>query len=180
LSGVFPNPYDILPPVPALALTSHDIVDGGTLPLAQAFDGMGVGGGNRSPHLSWTDPPEGTLGFAVTCFDPDAPTGSGFWHWVLVDVPASVRELETGAGSDPEGGSLPAGAFHIRNDYGPRAYGGAAPPPGDGPHRYIFAVHAVDVAPLGVDADVSPAIVGFNLRFHTVARGTLIATFARA
>jgi len=176
---VAPNPYDILPPVAAMSLKSHDIADGTTLPMQQAFDGMGVGGANLSPHLQWSGHPAGTQGFSITCFDPDAPTGSGFWHWVLVDVPASVTELATGAGSGPDGTGLPGGAFHVRNDYGQHSYGGAAPPPGDGPHRYIFAVHAVDVPTLGVDGDASPAYVGFNLRFHTLARGVIIARFGR-
>ena len=119
-----------------------------------------------------------TQGFAVTCFDPDAPTGSGFWHLVLLDVPASVTELATGAASGDL--TVPAGAFLVRNDYGVKAFGGAAPPQGDPAHRYVFAVHALDLASLasqGVDSDVSPAVAGFNLRFHTIARGLLIPVF---
>jgi Raf kinase inhibitor-like YbhB/YbcL family protein len=107
----------------------------------------------------------------VTCFDPDAPTGSGFWHWVAVNLPASVTELDRGA--DP----LPDGGFTVRNDYGDTGYGGAAPPPGDRPHRYVFAVHALDVDRLEVGADATPAYVGFNLAFHTLARATIRPTY---
>ncbi|HEY3942684.1 MAG TPA: YbhB/YbcL family Raf kinase inhibitor-like protein [Acidimicrobiales bacterium] len=177
-SPAAPNPYDLLPPVAPFTLTSTDLVDGERLPLEQAFDDLGVGGANRSPQLAWHGHPPETQGFTVTCFDPDAPTASGFWHWVLVDVPGSVTELPAGAGS-ADGSLLAPGAFHVRNDFGQRAYGGAAPPPGSAPHRYIFAVHALDIPTLGVDADASPALVGFNLSFHTLGRATLTALFSR-
>ena len=173
-----PLPYDFLPPVPRLNVTSTDLQDGGTLPQAQVFNGMGLDGGNTSPQLSWSGAPPETNAYAVTCFDPDAPTGSGFWHWVLFDIPGDVTELPSGAGSGDMPG-LPPGAVHARNDYGARDFGGAAPPPGDLPHRYVFAVHAVDTGKLDADADSSPAYVGFNLRFHVTARGLLVATFGR-
>jgi Raf kinase inhibitor-like YbhB/YbcL family protein len=112
----------------------------------------------------------------VTLYDPDAPTGSGFWHMVLLDVPASVTDLATGAVSGDQPG-LPAGAFCVRNDYGSKDFGGAAPPAGDPPHRYVFAVHAVDADSLGVSSDVSPAVAGFNLTFHTLARALLIPVY---
>jgi Raf kinase inhibitor-like YbhB/YbcL family protein len=164
-----PDPYDILPPVPAFTVTSADLTDG--RPLDELHAHTSVGGKNLSPQLSWSGFPPETRGFVVTCFDPDAPTGSGFWHWVLVNLPVSVTELERGV--DP----LPEDAFTVRNDYGDTGYGGAAPPPGDRPHRYVFAVHAIDVDRLEVGADATPAYVGFNLAFHTVARATLRATY---
>ena len=109
---------------------------------------------------------------AVAWDDPDAPTPSGFWHWFVVDVPASVTELAGGVGASDE--TLPDGAFHIRNDYGAKDWGGAAPPPGEPPHRYVFAVHALDVESLDVNDEITPAIAGFNLRFHTIARAVMI------
>lgn len=173
-----PIPYDYLPPVPALTVTSDDIADGKPLPMAHVADIMGCTGDNLSPHLRWSGAPEGTQSYAVTCFDPDAPTGSGFWHWVLFDIPATVTELPRGAGSGAMTG-LPPGAIHARNDMGTPGYIGAAPPPGHGEHRYVFAVHALGVPKLGVGADATPALVGFNLTFNTLARGVIIATFQR-
>ncbi|HEV2309901.1 MAG TPA: YbhB/YbcL family Raf kinase inhibitor-like protein [Acidimicrobiia bacterium] len=173
----FPNPYDILPSVPSFEVTSDDVRDGEEMPVAQRFNGMGVGGENLSPQLRWRGFPSETQGFAVTCFDPDAPTASGFWHWLVVDLPPSVTELARGAGSGTA--SLPGGAFHVRNDFGDKAYGGSAPPPGAPLHRYIFAVHALDADKLGVGDDASPAFVGFNLTFHVIARGLLTPVFAR-
>jgi Raf kinase inhibitor-like YbhB/YbcL family protein len=172
--GWAPDPFDVLPVTPWFQLESDDIQDAALLDLPFVHDS--ADGQNLSPHLRWSGFPAETKSFAVTCFDPDAPTQSGFWHWVVVNVPADVTELARGAGT-PNG--LPAGAFHVRGDFGTKAYAGAAPPPGDRVHRYVFAVHALDVEKLDVDDTVSPAIVGFNLTFHTLARAALRPTYQR-
>ena len=166
-----PLPHDFHPPVPSFPVTSDDIEDGGTLPEAQLATV-----GNTSPHLRWGGFPDETRSFAVTCFDPDAPTGSGFWHWVLFDIPVSVTELPTGAGGGSFPG-LPDEVIHVPNDMGTRDFLGAGPPPGDGPHRYVFTVYAVDTEKLGPSAEASAALVGFNLRFHTLARAQLVAEY---
>lgn len=173
-----PLPHDFLPPVASLVVTSDDIADGQALPRAHHADSMGMSGENISPHLKWSGAPEGTQSFAVTCFDPDAPTGSGFWHWVLFDIPSSVNELPRGAASGAMKG-LPRGALHARNDAGAMGYMGAAPPPGHGEHRYVFTVHAVSVPTLGLDETATPAYVGFTLTFNTLARGSIIQVLGR-
>jgi len=149
----------------AFTLTSNDFKDGDVLPDAHV-----QAKGNRSPHLAWSGAPEGTKSFAITLFDPDAPTGSGFWHWTVANIPASVSEI-------PTGGPVPSGAVEGRTDYGAPGFGGAAPPPGHGPHRYIFTVFAVDVESLPVTPEDSGAKYGFNLHFHTLAKASITATY---
>jgi Raf kinase inhibitor-like YbhB/YbcL family protein len=171
-----PLPYDFMPAVPSFELRSDDVADTRTMSQNQVFDGFGMTGRNISPSLSWSGFPAQTKNFAVTLFDPDAPTGSGWWHWVVLGIPASVTKLEAGAASTG-GSGLPEGAFHVRNDYMVKDFGGAAPPEGDPPHRYVFAVHALDVESLGVSDEISPAMAGFNLRSHTIARALLIPVY---
>ena len=171
-----PNPYDFLPQVPGFSVSSTDVSDGQALPMPHVSGVMGAGGEDRSPQLSWSGFPEGTRSFAVTVYDPDAPTVSGFWHWAVADIPASVTELPSGAG-DKEDPRLPEGAVQLRNDGGFAGYIGAAPPAGHGPHRYFVVVHAVDTDRLDVDADTTPAVLGFNLFFHTLARATMVVTY---
>ncbi|WP_432510080.1 YbhB/YbcL family Raf kinase inhibitor-like protein [Kineococcus sp. SYSU DK001] len=167
-----PNPYTAIVDVPAFTLTSLDVADGARMPLAQASGIFGAGGTDTSPHLSWSGFPAGTKSFAVTVHDPSAPTGSGFWHWALVDVPATTTSLPAGAG-DEDGAGLPAGAWQLANDAGLARYLGAAPPAGHGPHTYWIAVHALDVARIGVGRGATPAFLGFTMSGHTLARAVL-------
>ncbi len=171
-----PLPHDFMPAVPSFEVHSDDVAHEQMMSDNQVFDGFGMTGANISPSLSWSGFPAETKSFAVTAFDPDAPTGSGFWHWVVLNIPASVTELETNA-AGTDGSGLPKGAFHVRNDYGVKDFGGAAPPAGDPPHRYVFTVYALDVESLDVDDEITPAVAGFNLRFHTIARATLVPVY---
>lgn len=166
---VSPNPYDLLPEVPSFSLTSDDVNDGTPLDHAHVNEF-----GDTSPHLSWSGAPEGTKSYVVTCFDPDAPTPSGFWHWVLVDIPATINELLAGTGNGRE---LPGDAFHVKGDGGVVGFMGAAPPAGDQMHRYYFVVHAVGEETLGVDASASPAVVSFTLAFKTLGRAIIHGTY---
>jgi len=161
-------------------VTSNSFTDGDYLAdgfILSADFGFGCAGGNKSPHLKWSGAPQGTNSFAVTCYDPDAPTGSGFWHWLVVNIPSTVSELAAGAGS--AGGVLPAGALQTRTDFGAPGYGGPCPPAGDHPHRYLFTVFAVKAPALDVKADTSAAVVGFNLHFNTLAKAEIMGLFKR-
>ena len=166
------DPYEALPQVPAFTVTSADFANMGPLPLPQYSGKMGIPGGqDESPQLSWSGAPEDTRSFAVTLFDPDAPTGSGFWHWAAFNIPAAVATLPAGAANC---GGLPPGTVELVNDAGFRGFVGAAPPAGHGPHRYMLVVHAVDVESLDVPADASPAALGFALFTHTLARARIV------
>ena len=160
-------------------LSSPDIPTGGTIAPAFESDMFGCGGSNQSPVLQWSGAPAGTQSFAVTVYDPDAPTGSGWWHWMVVDLPASVTALPANAG-EKGGAQLPAGARQMRNDYGLWAWGGMCPPPGDKPHRYIFTVHALSVGKLDMADDATTAIGGYMINAHTLAKASFTATYARS
>lgn len=162
-------PYDALPEVPSFELVSDDIADGRPVPLAHVHHY--AGGGNQIPHLRWSGFPAATAAFAVTCLDPDAPTGSGWWHWAAVGFPADVTEIV--------GGELPGSVVSARNDFGDKEYGGPCPPPGDAPHRYIFAVHALSKPLDDVDEDASPAAVAFDITFATIARAIITPVYGR-
>ena len=166
---VAPDPYDLLPEVASFDVRSDDVSHGQPL-----TDDHVAELGNTSPHLAWSGAPEGTRSFVVTCFDPDAPTPSGFWHWVVVDLPADTTELPAGAGAGDD--TLPGGAFHVRNDGSQHGFMGAAPPQGDQVHRYYFVVHAVSEVTLGVDREATPAWVSFNLVGKTLGRAILHGT----
>jgi Raf kinase inhibitor-like YbhB/YbcL family protein len=170
------DPFARLPEVPSFRVTSSTVTDGSPWPSAQMSGLFGVPGGEDvSPQLSWEGAPDATLSYAVTVYDPDAPTMSGFWHWVVADIPAAVTSLAENAGL-PDGSGLPDGAIQLRNDGGAVRFIGAAPPAGHGTHRYFITVHALDVASLGVPADASPAFLGFNIFSHILARATIVTT----
>ncbi|MGK3209214.1 YbhB/YbcL family Raf kinase inhibitor-like protein [Amycolatopsis sp. MEPSY49] len=167
------DPFARLPEAAAFSVTSRTVADGAAWPLAQRSGT--TGGKDISPHLSWSGAPEGTKSYAVTVYDPDAPTGSGFWHWAVADIPATVTELPEGAGDDT-GAGLPEGAFQLPNDARATRFLGAAPPAGHGPHRYFVVVHALDVDTIGVPADATPAVLGFTMASHILGRAVLTAT----
>lgn len=157
-----------------MRIFSNDLTDGATLPERHVYNGMGFQGENLSPHLAWNEVPDGTKSFVVTCYDPDVLTGSGWWHWGVANIPASVTTLPQGAGSGRA--LLPAGAVQTRTDYGYAGYGGAAAP-GDESHRYVFSVYALDVATLAVDEQSGGAMLGINVHNHTLASASLTVTW---
>jgi len=164
----------------SMSLTSSEVKEGGTIVNDQVFKGFGCTGNNVSPSLSWSGAPSGTKSFAVSIYDPDAPTGSGWWHWVVFNIPANVTSLPKGAG-DVKSKSMPKGAVQSRTDFGSDGYGGPCPPTGDKPHHYQITVFAVDVdkLPDAKDDKASAALVGFDLHFHTLTKASLTATYGR-
>lgn len=167
------NPYALMPQVPSFTLTSNDIQHGE--PLPKETYATHAQGENLSPHLTWSDVPDGTLSFAVTCYDPDAPTGSGFWHWAVANIPANVTRLERGAGS-PDSDTLPAAAITLPNERREPVFTGAAPPEGTGVHHYWFTVHALSVPRIDIDPQATPAVLGFMMREVALARASIVAT----
>lgn len=159
-------------------LSSKSVAEGRTIPLAQVFGGMGCTGKNLSPDLQWTGAPAGTKSFALTVYDPDAPTGSGWWHWVVYDIPSSASGLAAGAG-DATRKLLPVGAVQGNTDFGAPGYGGPCPPAGDKPHRYIFTLYALKTAKLDVPASATAAYVGFNIHANAIGKTTFTALYGR-
>jgi Raf kinase inhibitor-like YbhB/YbcL family protein len=161
-----------------MSLASPDIKNKGTIAMEQVFKGFGCTGSNVSPALSWKGAPKGTKSFALTVYDPDAPTGSGWWHWVMFNIPANVTSLPKNAG-DPAANLAPAGSVQGRTDFGTPGYGGPCPPEGDKPHHYHFTVYALDIEKIDADQNASPAYIGYNIHFHTLAKGHLLGLFGR-
>jgi len=173
-----PNPYQYLPKVPSFKVTSQTVRKGRPLPTPQQSGIFGVPGGQDiSPQLSWSGFPAGTKSFVVSMYDPQAPTGSGFWHWVVTDLPATTTSLPENAGV-PNSKSLPAGALQLSGDAGASRYIGGAPPSGSGIHNYYITITALDVAKSGVGPTSSGALLGFTIGSHTIARATLICPTA--
>ena len=158
------------------SLKSKDV--GGQATLKQVFNDFGCTGQNISPQLYWENVPKGTKSFAVTMYDPDAPTGSGYWHWVVYDIPANVTELVSDAGNLNKQ-LAPKGAVQSRTDFGKPGYGGPCPPEGHGFHQYLITLYALDVDKLGLPPEDSPAFVGFNLYFHTIAKASIVMYYKR-
>lgn len=158
-----------------MTLTSPDFVDGGTLPEAQVLNGFGCSGANVSPALAWTGAPEGTKSFLLTAYDPDAPTGSGWWHWTVANIPADVSSLAAGASP----AALPDGAVEGRTDFGAPGFGGACPPQGVTPHRNVFTIYAMPEANLPLDGNASGAMFGFYAKGLSLAQAELTATYGR-
>jgi Raf kinase inhibitor-like YbhB/YbcL family protein len=163
----------------AFTVTTPAFKDGGNIAMAQVFDGFGCTGGNHSPELSWSGAPAGTKSFAVTIYDPDAPTGSGFWHWTVFNIPANVTKLPADAGGE-KGTGLPAGAIQGRTDFGFSHFGGPCPPVGDAPHHYHVTVFALKTDKLPLDANASGALVGFYLHMNSLGTATITGMFGRA
>jgi Raf kinase inhibitor-like YbhB/YbcL family protein len=161
-----------------MQLASPDIKAGGMMDKKFEANVFGCSGENKSPALKWSGAPKDAKSFAVTAYDPDAPTGSGWWHWSVINIPANVTELKPDAGN-VSGANLPPGAKQVRIDYGVAAWGGACPPPGDKPHRYVFTVYALKTDKLDIPADATAALAGFMINGNTIAKGTFTAKYGR-
>ena len=159
-------------------LASKDIAEGEFMSKAQEFNGFGCTGGDLSPQLTWSGVPEGTKSFAITAYDPDAPTGSGWWHWQIVNIPHTVTEIAAGAGSTKKE-LAPAGSMQIANDFGYRGFGGACPPEGHGIHHYRFTVHALSVEKLELPEEASGALTGYMINANTIATSTIESLYKR-
>jgi Raf kinase inhibitor-like YbhB/YbcL family protein len=164
-------------PAAPFTLTSADIPAGGRIAAAQVFNGFGCQGGNLSPALAWSHAPQGTQSFALLVHDPDAPTGSGWWHWLVYNIPASVTSLSAGAG-DAKKALLPAGAVQGRTDFGSVGYGGPCPPPGK-PHHYYFRLFALKVARLDLPADATAAFISFNVHSESLGSAEFVGLYGR-
>ncbi|WP_261379306.1 YbhB/YbcL family Raf kinase inhibitor-like protein [Denitratisoma sp. DHT3] len=162
----------------AFVLRSPDLSADTLIPNKHVYNGFGYTGENVSPALEWRGAPADTKSFALTVHDPDAPTGSGWWHWVLVNIPAGTTALPQGAGN-PGSGLAPAGSREIATDFGEPGWGGPCPPQGDEPHRYVFTIHALGVERLDLPENATPALVGFNLHFNTLAKASFTARYGR-
>lgn len=159
-------------------LSSNSLPPQGTLPAAHVLNGFGCTGQNLSPALAWKNIPAGTRSIAVTMYDPDAPTGSGWWHWVVVNIPGTTQALAQGAGK-PQTKLLPTGARQVRTDFGEPGYGGACPPAGDKPHRYIFTVHALKAESLDLPDNATAALAGFMINANTIGKASLTVHYGR-
>ena len=162
----------------AFTLSSPDVPANSTIGATHVFNSWGCTGANVSPRLEWSGAPEGTQSFALTVYDPDAPTGSGFWHWVVVNLPATTHALPPGAGT-PDGKALPAGSLQISTDFGAPGYGGPCPPVGDKPHRYIFTLYALKAPKLDLPGHATAAVAGFMIHFNVIDKASFTATYGR-
>ncbi|PKH09379.1 YbhB/YbcL family Raf kinase inhibitor-like protein [Moritella sp. Urea-trap-13] len=162
----------------SFTVSSQDIAQGEMMAKAQVYNGFGCAGGDLSPQLKWSNAPSGTKSFAITAYDPDAPTGSGWWHWQIVNIPVTVTEIATGAGAT-NSNIAPVGSSQVQNDYGGRGFGGVCPPSGDQAHHYQFTVHALSVEKLELPADASGALAGYMINANTIGSTTIEALYKR-
>jgi Raf kinase inhibitor-like YbhB/YbcL family protein len=160
----------------ALTLSSPEVKNGATIKNEQVFNAFGCTGKNISPALTWSGAPAGTKSFALTVYDPNAPTGSGWWHWVVFNIPPTATGFPKNAG-DLKANLMPQGVVQGRTDFGAPGYGGPCPPKGDKPHHYIFTLYALDVDHIDADANASAAFIGFNIHFHTLAKATITGMY---